>query len=83
MAYSLSVGTTALYVSGEFEYKLVGGSALYYGDSPNVSASNKIGTLAVGDTLGRSNPSYLVSAGTSYVNQLFRATPSSDWVGIV
>ncbi len=76
MSYNLSVGTTALYVSGEFEYKLTSGDALYYGDSPNVSASNKIGTLAVGDTLGRSNPSYIVSAGTSYVSQQARSTPS-------
>lgn len=76
MSYNLSVGRTALYVSGEFEYKLVAGDALYYGDSPNVSASNKIGTLAVGDTLGRSNPSYIVSAGTSYVSQQARSTPS-------
>lgn len=77
MSYNLSVGTTALYVSGEFEYKLVAGDTLYYGDSPNVSASNKIGTLAVGDTIGRSNPSYIVSAGTSYVSQRARSTPSS------
>ena len=77
MSYNLSVGTTALYVSGEFEYKLVAGDALYYGDSPNVSVSNKIGALAVGGTLGRNNPSYIVSAGTSYVSQRARSTPSS------
>lgn len=77
MAYNLSVGSTPRYVSGEFEYKLVGGDTLYYGDSPNVSASNKIGSLAVGDVISRSSPSYVVSAGTSYVDQRARSTPSS------
>jgi len=67
MAHNLQVGTTALYVSGEFDYTLESGDALYYGDSPGVSVSSNIGTLAAGDTIARASNSYIVSAGTSYV----------------
>lgn len=44
-----------------------GGDRLYYGASPQTSATNNEGSLAAGSTLELSSPKYVISAGNSLV----------------
>ena len=73
MAHNLTLQTSARYVSGEFDYELVSGDTVYYSNHPDVSASSNLGSLTAGDFLARGVPSWIVSAGTSYIKQQQRA----------
>lgn len=76
MAYDLQLGQSSRYVSGQYAYLLVSGDTVYYGNDVSVSASYNLGSLTPGQYLDQPGPAYLVSAGTSYIRQVDRATVS-------
>lgn len=61
------------YLSGEYDYEVVGGDTIYYHNYPDVSSTNNLGSVASGEFLARAVPSWVVSAGTSYIAQRERA----------
>lgn len=76
MAYDLQLGQSSRHVSGQYAYLLVSGDTVYYGNDVSVSASYNLGSLTPGQYLDQPGPAYLVSAGTSYIRQVDRATVS-------
>ena len=61
------------YLSGEYDYEVVGGDTIYYHNHPDVSSTNNLGSVTSGNFLARAVPSWVVSAGTSYIAQRERA----------
>ena len=61
------------YLSGEYDYEVVGGDAIYYHNYPDVSSTNNLGSVTSGNFLARAVPSWVVSAGTSYIAQRERS----------
>lgn len=76
MAHDLQLGQSSRHVSGQHAYLLVSGDTVYYGNDVSVSASYNLGSLTPGQYLDQPGPAYLVSAGTSYIRQVDRATVS-------
>ena len=61
------------FLSGEYDYEVVGGDTIYYHNYPDVSATNNLGSVTSGNFLARAVPSWVVSTGTSYIAQRGRA----------
>lgn len=75
MAYDLTVRTSALQFGPEFDYEVVGGDTLYYGNTPDVSSTNNVGSLSTGEFLSRAVTSWVVSADDT----LTLVCDGTDW----
>ena len=77
MSYQMTLQDSPRYLSGEYDYEVVGGDTVYYHNYPDVSSGNNLGSVASGGFLSRAVPSWVVSAGTSYIAQRQRSGTTS------
>lgn len=74
MSFILNASQGARFLSGEYDYKNLSGESIYYADHQTVSTSDT--EVAVGSTLSRRGPSWVISGGKSLIDQLEPQLPA-------